>query len=290
MQDLMYTQPDGRPNEWPLDPMFPSRLVQEFFVPNLVHGIQSAEIDRNIQLLIRNLVEIKDTSGEFLLRLPDGRVIDTKGWNDWEWTHGVGLYGIYKYYQQTRDARCREIMLNWFRDRFAAARPPRTSTPSRRSSRSPIYTKKAPTAPGCRYLDEWAEWLMDGLPRTEENGFQHIVFNSENREQLWDDTLMMSVLPLAKIGRLLGRPQLRRRSAPPVHAAHQVPGRSQDRAVVPRLDLRRPPPLRQRAVGARQLLGDHRHSRIHRAARPAARRWLARIPARNPPAADPHAR
>ena len=55
------------------------------------------DIDRTIQLLIRNLVEIKDTSGEFLLRLPDGRVIDTKGWNDWEWTHGVGLYGIYKY-------------------------------------------------------------------------------------------------------------------------------------------------------------------------------------------------
>ena len=45
------------------------------------------------------------------------------------------------------------------------------------------------------YLDEWAEWVMKGLPRTEENGFQHIVFNSENPQQLWDDTLMMSVLP-----------------------------------------------------------------------------------------------
>ncbi|MBW8859408.1 MAG: glycoside hydrolase family 88 protein, partial [Caulobacter sp.] len=32
-----------------------------------------------------------------------------------------------------------------------------------------------------------------------------IVFNSENPQQLWDDTLMMSVLPLAKIGLLLGR-------------------------------------------------------------------------------------
>ena len=47
---------------------------------------------------------------------------------------------------------------------------------------------------------------MDGLPRTEENGFQHIVFNSENPQQLWDDTLMMSVLPLAKIGKVLNRP------------------------------------------------------------------------------------
>ncbi|MCS5881293.1 glycoside hydrolase family 88 protein [Klebsiella variicola subsp. variicola] len=34
-------------------------------------------------------------------------MIDTKGWAGWEWTHGVGLYGIYQYYQQTgryRDA------------------------------------------------------------------------------------------------------------------------------------------------------------------------------------------
>ena len=173
----------------------------------LLHGIGAADIDRQIQLLIRNLVEIKDTSGEFLLRLPDGRVIDTKGWNDWEWTHGVGLYGIYRYYQMTRDARCREIMLNWFRDRFAAGAPTKNI-----NTVAPFLTlaylhEESPDSSWLPYLDEWAEWLMDGLPRTEENGFQHIVFNSENREQLWDDTLMMSVLPLAKIGRLLGRPQ-----------------------------------------------------------------------------------
>ena len=53
------------------------------------------------------------------------------------------------------------------------------------------------------YLDTWAEWLMadDGLPKTEEGGFQHIVFNDENPQELWDDTLMMSVLPLARIAR-----------------------------------------------------------------------------------------
>ena len=49
---------------------------------------------------------------------------------------------------------------------------------------------------------------MNGLPRTEEGGFQHIVYNSVNNQQIWDDTLMMSVLPLAKIGLLLGRPCL----------------------------------------------------------------------------------
>ncbi|HTU65113.1 MAG TPA: glycoside hydrolase family 88 protein [Steroidobacteraceae bacterium] len=176
-------------------------------MPNQVHGIESADIDRQIQLLIRNLVEIKDTSGEFLLRLDDGRVIDTKGWNDWEWTHGIGLYGIWKYYEQTRDARSRQIMLDWFRDRLAAGPPTKNI-----NTVAPFLTlaylhEERPDAAWVPYLDEWAEWLMDGLPRTEENGFQHIVFNSVNEQQLWDDTLMMSVMPLAKIGRLLGRAQ-----------------------------------------------------------------------------------
>jgi len=55
------------------------------------------------------------------------------------------------------------------------------------------------------YLDVWSEWVMHEMPRTEEGGLQHIVFNRENPQQLWDDTLMMCVLPLAKVGRLLGR-------------------------------------------------------------------------------------
>lgn len=175
-------------------------------MPDIVRDSDPAHLDRQIQLLIRNLVEIQDTSGEFLLRLDDGRVIDTKGWNDWEWTHGIGLYGIWKYYEQTRDARCRQIMLDWFRDRLAAGPPTKNV-----NTVAPFLTlaclhEESPNPDWVPYLHEWAEWLMDGLPRTEENGFQHIVFNSVNEQQLWDDTLMMSVMPLAKIGRLLGRP------------------------------------------------------------------------------------
>ena len=50
------------------------------------------------------------------------------------------------------------------------------------------------------HLDAWAEWVMHEMPRTQEGGLQHITYSQENPEQLWDDTLMMSVLPLAKIG------------------------------------------------------------------------------------------
>lgn len=36
---------------------------------------------------------------------------------------------------------------------------------------------------------------------------QHITLAEENHQQMWDDTLMMTVLPLAKIGKLLNRPE-----------------------------------------------------------------------------------
>ncbi|MEO6040794.1 MAG: glycoside hydrolase family 88 protein [Croceibacterium sp.] len=173
----------------------------------LTHDIPRSDVLDAIGKLIDNLVDLNDETGEFLLHLDDGRVIDTKGWNDWEWTHGIGLFGIYRYYEQTSDPRALGIMLAWFRDRFAAGTPTKNiNTMSPFLTLAYLYeqTREQSWLP---YLDGWAEWLIDpvGLPKTEEGGFQHIVFNDENPGELWDDTLMMSVLPLAKIGLLFDR-------------------------------------------------------------------------------------
>jgi unsaturated rhamnogalacturonyl hydrolase len=172
------------------------------------HDVARADVLHAIGKLIDNLVNLKDESGEFLLRLADGRVIDTKGWNDWEWTHGIGLFGMYRYFEQTNDVHALEIILNWFRDRFAAGTPTRNiNTMAPFLTLAYLYERSGDQS-YLPYLDSWAEWLMapDGLPKTEEGGFQHIVFNDENPQEMWDDTLMMSVLPLAKIGLVLGRP------------------------------------------------------------------------------------
>jgi unsaturated rhamnogalacturonyl hydrolase len=48
----------------------------------MIHGRDDTV--SKIDLLISALVNIKDASGQFLLKLEDGRVIDTKGWNGWE--------------------------------------------------------------------------------------------------------------------------------------------------------------------------------------------------------------
>lgn len=167
--------------------------------------LEKKEVIAKIKLLMNNLVNMKDESGEFLLKLEDGRVIDTKGWGGWEWTHGIGLYGMYKYYELTEDPNALGIIEDWFNKHFQAP-----STTKNVNTVSPFLTlayiyedtkKKSYRT----YLEHWIEWVMYEMPRTEENGLQHIVYNSENRQQLWDDTLMMSVLPLAKVGKVFGK-------------------------------------------------------------------------------------
>lgn len=172
------------------------------------YDIAQAAITDAIRRLITNLVNISDDTGEFLLRLKDGRIIDTKGWAGWEWTHGVGLFGMWRYFEQTGDETALSIIKQWFEDRFAEGPPTKNiNTMAPFITLAYLYEHEGERR-YIPYLSEWAEWLMapDGIPKTEDGGFQHLVYNDDNPGELWDDTLMMSVLPLAKIGLLLGRP------------------------------------------------------------------------------------
>jgi unsaturated rhamnogalacturonyl hydrolase len=175
-------------------------------MPAIAHSIPAAQIKDTVRRLIDNLVNIKDETGEFLLRLDDGRVIDTKGWNDWEWTHGIGLYGIFKHWELSGDPAALDIMLSWFRNRFASGTPTKNVNTVAPFLTAAYLVERTGDRTFLPYLDVWAEWIMREMPRTEEGGLQHIVFNSVNPQQIWDDTLMMCVLPLTKIGLLLDRP------------------------------------------------------------------------------------
>ncbi len=163
------------------------------------------ELKALIESVTRSLVNIHDESGEFLLRLDDGRTIDTKGWAGWEWTHGIGLYGIWQYYRQTGDTSMRDIIDDWFTARFAEG-----ATTKNVNTMAPFLTlayryEESLNPAHLPWLESWAEWAMHEMPRTASGGMQHITLAEENHQQMWDDTLMMTVLPLAKIGKLLER-------------------------------------------------------------------------------------
>lgn len=163
------------------------------------------EVHQAINLLISNLVNIKDETGEFLLHLADGRIIDTKSWQGWEWTHGVGLYGVWKFYELTGDSSLLKIIEDWFAARFAEGGTTKNiNTMAAFLTLAYVYEKTG-NLTYLPWLDAWAEWAMHDLQRTRYEGMQHVTYLTDNSQQLWDDTLMMTVLPLAKIGKLLGR-------------------------------------------------------------------------------------
>ncbi len=193
-------------NNQVLIPTHPERIH-----PLLGHHVAGLGADRadwqdTIRRVIHNLVNIKDVDGSFLLKLEDGRVIDTKSWHGFEWTQGIGLYGLWKVWHMTGDEAAWKTMTQWFADRFAEGSPSRNiNTVAPFLTLANLFERTG--TPGYQpYLDVWGEWVYKQMPRTEEGGLQHIVYNSVNHQQLWDDTLMMSVLPLARIGQVLKRP------------------------------------------------------------------------------------
>lgn len=126
--------------------------------------------------------------------------IDPKDVYDWEWHQGVGLYGMYRYYQETGKKEILDGIIHWYEKNIQDGLPEKNI-----NSTCPLYTLTYiyEETKDKRYLEiceEWAEWVMNGLPKTQEGIFQHTVRNGENKEQVWDDTLFMAVLFLARMG------------------------------------------------------------------------------------------
>ncbi|OMI09408.1 glycoside hydrolase 105 family protein [Bacillus swezeyi] len=168
--------------------------------------LEKETVLKHIDSLIENLAQIKDDTGEFLLNF-DGLVVDDKSWHVWNWPQGVGLYGIYNLYKLTKNEKALKTVKEWFEARFKEGVPPKnvnTMAPFLTLAYMYEDTREQTYVP---YLEKWADWVMYDMPRTKENGLQHMTYGPPNTEQLWDDTLMMTVLPLAKIGQLLNKPE-----------------------------------------------------------------------------------
>lgn len=163
-----------------------------------------SDILLNINQLMDNLVTIQDKNGEYLLHY-DELTVDDKSWNVWNWPQGIGLFGIYRFWKLTNSSEALDILLKWYDDQFKIGVPPKNV-----NTMAPLLTMAYlyEDFHDCRYLSHlqsWAKWVMEDMPRTKDGGLQHMTYGPEKKNQLWDDTLMMTVLPLAKIGKILHR-------------------------------------------------------------------------------------
>lgn len=125
--------------------------------------------------------------------------------DEWDWEIGVGVYGLYCHADSTGDAALLQALADWYDFQIGRGLPPRQV-----NSTAPMLALSCLVdhfdRPDWRALvDDWADWLMNGLPRTEDHGFQHTVKEGPNEGELWDDTLFMTTLFLAHAGKRAGR-------------------------------------------------------------------------------------
>lgn len=176
-------------------------------MPDSMYGLSRGQIHQAIGQLTDNLVQIHDDSGEFFFGSEGFTPVNDKSWDSWNWTQGVGLYGLYRYFELTRDEKTLGIIRDWFDRRFAEG-----TVEKNVNSMAPLLTmiylaEETGDKKYRPYIDQWLEWVMHDMTRTDEDGLQHTTVASPNRQQLWADTLMMTVMPLARGGKLLGRPE-----------------------------------------------------------------------------------
>ncbi len=129
---------------------------------------------------------------------------DIRKYQFWEWTQGVGLFGVWKLYRETKDSRYMDILLTYYERQMKIGFPAKnvnTVTPLLAMSYVAEELGREDYMEVCR---EWAQWIYKDFPRTREGGLQHITSDTVNEGELWDDTLFMTVLFLANMGRILG--------------------------------------------------------------------------------------
>lgn len=130
---------------------------------------------------------------------------DIRKYRHWEWTQGVGLYGLWRLFEKTRDEKYLAILTTYFDNQMTVGFPAlnvNTVTPFLTMSYVGEYLGSEKYLAPCR---ESAAWIMAHFPRTREGGFQHMTSDTLNDQELWDDTLFMTVLFLANMGRIEGK-------------------------------------------------------------------------------------
>ena len=165
-------------------------------------------IKEKLSRLIEAFTPILYEDDDIFLENMKGRNLagdDIRLYQHWEWTQGVGLFGLWKLFDQTKDEKYLDIMVKFFDQQLAIGFPAlnvNTMAPFLTMSYVGEYLQSERYLEPCRRS---AAWVMEHFPRTQEGGFQHMTSDTLNDQELWDDTLFMTVLFLANMGRMEGK-------------------------------------------------------------------------------------
>ena len=169
------------------------------------------EIEEKLELVINKLMNLGcETKDDEELAKKGEAVGFFKrdfGIKEWDWPQGVGLLGLLKIMKYQNNDNYKEFLYNWFNENINAGLPSRninTTTPLLTLVELNECYKDPEFEELCL---SWTDWLMNCLPRTKERGFQHVTSANGDRQgvrlnenEMWIDTIFMTVLFLNKMG------------------------------------------------------------------------------------------
>ena len=109
----------------------------------------------------------------------------------WEWTQGVGLFGLWKIYEETGEEEIINKLNKYYERQLTIGLPARNINTTAPLLALTYLVEKDGNETYMEICRDWAQWLIDELPKTEEGGFQHLTSDTLNEQELWDDTMFM---------------------------------------------------------------------------------------------------
>ena len=150
--------------------------------------------------------EVLDKLYEKLISLEKGE--DTVPIHRWEWEQGVGLFAIYKLYEEKKDKKYLDFLNNWYSKLIHIGFDKNVNTMSPLLALTYLYEVEKKEE-YLKLIEENAKWLMNEMPRTVEDGIQHLTTHTINNDQIWADTMFMTILFLARSGKILNNKEMR---------------------------------------------------------------------------------
>lgn len=133
------------------------------------------------------------------------------GIEEWDWPQGVGLYGFVQLQKARGNTDYDGFLIDWVKKNLERGLPSRNINTTAPYLAVFDLTERYDFPQWEELCKTHADWLVHGLPRTRDGGFQHVTTGIPDRnsvilneEQLWDDTLFMAVIFLGKMGARYG--------------------------------------------------------------------------------------
>jgi unsaturated rhamnogalacturonyl hydrolase len=167
--------------------------------------VDNEKIESTLKILADSFQKFLYEDDEYFLENMKSKNLagdDVSRYQHWEWTQGVGLYGLYQLAYELERKDYLDFLKSFYDKEISLGLPAKNV-----NTCAPLLTlgfllRDTGKEEYRKVCHEWAEAIMHEFARTEEGGIQHRTSDSENTGELWDDTLFMTVMFLALMGEI----------------------------------------------------------------------------------------